>query len=320
MLGGMPRRKLALALTGSGHLLTYQIGACRALVGSGAFDGGVALAAGSSGGAIAATLLACSSADEMDDYRREFVRRRGGGLELLREFLPPSLGGNKNGSNCNSDEMMRGAADELHVCATRNSDGSPKIFKFGGASPGSSSEGGGGGSATIATTTTDPSLLMDCVRASCTIPRSFHPVDVLRRQTAISYPEGDGVAIHDDEGGGGDDAAAYYCDGGIASPAPPVSVEADSMMSVVVVVVSPMVCTHDDMHPVICPAAAKSWLLRWMTPSLALKGGLRAQCSLQNARAAIAASGAASSSDLQLWYERGVRDAESFLDDEQTLP
>ena len=109
-----PNRPLALSLTGSGHLLVYQLGACRSLLKHDKVE--LRHVVGASGGAIAATVVACLSSDRLDEYAARFIEKRGGGLELLREFL---------GRNDTKESTTT-----LHIATTRCADGQGQLFSF----------------------------------------------------------------------------------------------------------------------------------------------------------------------------------------------
>ena len=53
--------------------------------------------------------------------------------------------------------------------------------------------------------------LLQAVRASCHIPASFHPLDMLRSRAAPYYPAAEGIKVGAEE---------YFCDGGISAAVP----------------------------------------------------------------------------------------------------
>jgi predicted acylesterase/phospholipase RssA len=140
----MSPRDIALSFTGSGLLLTYQLGCAKVLRGI------PQVVAGSSGGAIVATLLAFAP-DSIEDYVREFIQQGVGSMKPLEMF-----------------NLQRSAQTELHILATKNSTGQPHIFEFKGRY--------------------DP-VILDCLKASNLIPPSFHPTDLLNSKTRTDIPD-----------------------------------------------------------------------------------------------------------------------------------
>jgi predicted acylesterase/phospholipase RssA len=136
--------------------------------------------------------------------------------------------------------------------------------------------------------------LLECVRASCTIPRTFHPYDVLAG-SQLSYPDSDGILIRGE----------YHVDGGIAGPAPPV------LNCSNVIIVSPISGSSKSHR--ISPTDTSFAIWR----ELKCRGDLDFQVrpSIQNLKALRVASGFTTSRELQTWYEQGINDANDFLQD-----
>ena len=169
--------------------------------------------------------------------------------------------------------------------------------------------------------------LLQAVEASCRIPPSFHPADVLESPllggmlgafggfgggSASTYPDEDGVCIN----------GRWYVDGGIAAPAPPTPLDgADNAIRVVVSPISggPLAEEAEDgdgdemirrrSHR-ISPSDDTRRLLPF---ALRLRGGLSVFPSVQNLRALGISAGAASREDLMRWYDAGREDGAKFL-------
>lgn len=150
-----------LSLSGSGNLLVYQLGACLSLL-EAAIP--ICAAVGSSGGSIAATILA-RAPNSIDNYATDFIQARGKGLELLKDVL----------DSTHQDPICH----ELGICTTICRSGKSKVFYF-----------------QLNDSHQDDDLLMKCIEASCRIPRSFHPWDVFSKH--VTYPDSEGIKIDDD--------------------------------------------------------------------------------------------------------------------------
>lgn len=150
----------SLSLSGSGHLLVYQLGACRSLL-----EAAIPIhaAIGSSGGSIAATIFV-RAPNSIDNYAADFIKARGRGVELLKDVLRST--------------HQNPICKELGICTTICRTGKSKIFRFG---PNDREK---------------DDLLLKCIEASCRIPRSFHPWDVFSKD--VTYPDKDGIQIDDD--------------------------------------------------------------------------------------------------------------------------
>ena len=246
---------VALSLTGSGHLLIYQLGACRILSKSSHLQ--IHQVAGSSGGALVATLLALDL--NLDDFAQNFLRTRGQGLSLLQERLQQEI-------------ILKGPI--LSICTTKCRDGQAHMFDF-----------------AIGSSSFAPRL-MPSVLSSCSIPRSFHPMDILSSKN--SYPDSEGVGIDN----------IFYVDGGIAAPAPP------TIPTLRRIVVSPIAGGTDDCWRV-SPRGARYCF------SINLKHSFRVDTSIANLRALRVAAGMTTASELQSWYQKGQDDAWRFV--EETL-
>ena len=252
---------VALSLTGSGHLLVYQLGACRVLSKSTFLY--IHQVAGSSGGAIVATLMALNL--DLDAFAQSFLRTRGQALPLIQEQLQ-------------QDITMKGPV--LSICTTKCRDGREQMFDF-----------------PFGSSSVDPRL-MPALMASCRIPGSFHPFDIL--SSSNSFADSEGVRIDNN----------FYVDGGIAAPAPP------TLPTLRRIVISPIAGgqssseSNDDGWRV-SPNGSRFCI------SIHLRHHFRVDASIANVRALRAAVGMTTESELQSWYQRGQDDARRF--EEETL-
>lgn len=253
---------VALSLTGSGHLLVYQLGACSVLSKSTSLH--IHQVVGSSGGAIVATLMALNL--DLDTFAQSFLRTRGQALSLMQEHLQQNI-------------IMNGPS--LSICTTQCRDGREHIFDF-----------------RVGSSSVDPRL-MPALMASCRIPESFHPFDVLSSNN--SYADSEGVHIDNN----------FYVDGGIAAPAPP------TLPTFRRIVVSPIAggqsstSNSDDDGWRVSPKGSRFFI------PINLKHNFRVDASIANVRALRAAAGMTTEAELQSWYQRGQDDARRF--EEETL-
>jgi predicted acylesterase/phospholipase RssA len=261
------KKFMTLSFSGAGHLLPYHLGAARVLLKSSS-PTKIRAAAGSSSGAIAAAILTLLP-HRLEEYADRFLQDRGHAIRNLKDMLEQE---SKASPTFGSSSML------LVVATTKSSDGSMNLFSF---DPQQFPH--------------DPNLIR-AVQASCTIPDSFHPLDMFSHQT-LSYP--DGVEIDGE----------LYCDGGIVAPTPPTPLDEDLNCS---------------MRIVISPISGSSeYGIRPRDDSFSFPGELTARCgtfrirpSVQNFRAFATSIGVMSSpNELQEWYERGANDAETFLED-----
>jgi predicted acylesterase/phospholipase RssA len=295
------RRAVALSLTGSGHLLIYQLGACRMLFQQKeSFD--IRHVAGSSGGSVAATVVTQLRAvipslhhhhhpeqqdHVIDEYARAFIHQKGRALTLLRERLTEHVNSQQQHSSQQQQQQEALVTPVLGICTTKCSDGTAHMFPF----PAPIQDD------------IQLELLLKCVEASCAIPRSFHPWDVFT-SSQVQYPVEEGIHIrlgaagHDDDDTNDDS----YVDGGIAAPAPPTPPE------LIRIIISPVAGESPSCHRISPVADYRSPRL------LPLRvGDFGVHTSWQNAKALRASAGMVSTQELQEWYEQGQRDAERFV-------
>ena len=258
-------QNVALSLSGGGHLLPYHLGVCQTLLNASNKQNfpRIQAVSGSSSGAIAA-VVATRAPDHIQDYAYQFIQDRGNALKNLQTCLSM----NENEKDFESPQFF--------ICTTKCRDGSLHLFD--------------------ARLLKEESELLECVRASCTIPRSFHPQDVLASVGGIVYPDSDGILI------GGE----YHVDGGIAGPAPPVP-DFDGP----VIVVSPISGSPSKGSFRISPKDTSFAIWK----QLKCRRDFYVRPSIQNLKALRVASGSTTSSELQSWYEQGLEDANEFLKD-----
>ena len=270
-----------LSFSGAGHLLPYHLGAASRLVSAcGNELPPIRAVAGSSSGAIAATVLAMIP-HRLEDYTDRFLQDGGYALRHLKELLLQE----QDEPATTSRRTQQQQQQQLVVCTTRSEDGAMTLFQFDTNDFPEQSE-----------------LLIQAVQASCTIPKSFHPYDVFSK-SPISYP--DGIEID----------GTLYVDGGIVAPAPPTPFDEDPKC-LGRVVVSPISSSDaNTTTPSIRPADTSFGLPFLLT---ARCGTFQVRPSIQNLRAMIVSIGVASPQVLRDWYQRGVNDADIFVDEWKT--
>lgn len=265
--------QVALSLSGAGHLLPYHLAVCQKLIDTS--KGGnfppIHAISGSSSGAIAA-VLASLLPNSIQDYAKQFIQDRGKGLQTLEDYLLTR----------GNDSSLTASDAKLHIATTRCRDGSLRIFSQ-------------------QDFESDAEKLLQCVRASCTIPRSsFHPMDILASSNTLSYPDSDGILIQNE----------YLVDGGIAAPAPPVP-DFDGP----IIIVSPISGSSSFERYRISPKDSSFSIWK----ELKCRGDLYVRPSIQNLRALRVASGSTTSEELQSWYNLGTKDATEFVDEWEKL-
>lgn len=249
--------KIALSLSGGGHLLPYHLGVGKIILDackSGNFPR-IHAVSGSSAGAIAAVIIT-RAPSLITDYANRFIEDGGNALTTLESYLHKSI--------------VNGINSRLYICTTKCKDGSVHLFDA---------------------HELEHQELLECVRASCTIPQTFHPYDVMVGGK-LSYPDSDGIFIRGE----------YHVDGGIAGPAPPVPDCSD------VIVVSP-ISGFSNSHR-ISPKDSSFSIWR----ELKCRGDFYVRPSIQNLKALRVASGVTTSTELKSWFEQGMNGATEFLE------
>ena len=285
------QRGWTLSLTGSGHLFVYHLGASQRLLDvptqSSHPTTNVHHVVGTSGGAIAAAIVA--SGISIPDYAQAFIEQRGRGLHLLEEFW----------KNHESSSPRKRNDIGLHIATTRCEDGASKVFSYDNIHK-------------TLNNNDDKQQLLECIRASCLIPPTFHPLDIL--SSTKSYPDQEGIPLEDPLTG-----LNFYVDGGIATPAPMVFPDHEedegdgSVQHTTRVIVSPIAGTCKETAR-ISPAMSKGW---W--PHIHVPHDMGIQLSWSNLRALSMATGNVTSTELQNWYQRGQDDAGYFVESLESL-
>lgn len=300
----LQKSAVTLSLTGCGHLLVYQLGACRQLLL--AHDNSddnflIRHVVGASGGALVAAIVANKSSISLEDYATAFIQARGRGLELLQQFWSSPNDAttpvSNKGSNNNNNFI------NLHIATTRCEDGSAHVFSF-------------AASDLMNQPHTSRDQILTCIRASCLIPPTFHPVDVVASSPS-PYPNHEGIAIQDAQGNWG-----YHVDGGIAAPAPVVvphyDNDADHWKETTTrrIIISPIAGTSARTAR-ISPTTTgrRGWSSSFFVlPQIQVQHDMGIQPSWFNLRALQMASGNVTSTELQSWYDQGQDDAKRFLE------
>ena len=293
---------LTLSFSGCGHLLPYHLGVSSVLLDEGSKRASksnkkrhlprIKAVAGSSAGAIAA-VLHTRLPHRIEEYASRFIAERGHALKTLTTMLHEeenSLNASNHPSFTTITDGKREIPPSLHIATTKCIDGSKHLFSF----PGTMFS-------SISTTWTTDKVL-DAVKASCTIPQSFHPADIIFKRQNISYPDVDGIYIE----------GHHHVDGGIASPAP--GTPRDKEEGACPIIISPISAgspsffsRNGKVQRRISPTDDSCRLLP--ISNLTCRGDFNVKPSLQNLRALRMASGLVSSTELQGWYDRGVEDA-----------
>ncbi len=262
-----------LSFSGAGLLLPYHLGAAR-ILSSSPLTSPIKAVAGSSSGAIAATLVSLFP-HRLEEYVDRFLHDGGRGLTLMKEIMESESLAMGSKTFLESNHIL------LFVCVTKSIDGSMHLLEFD-PKDGSRQE----------------SHLFRAIHASCMIPRSFHPYDIFSKQRP-SYP--DGIEIDGE----------LYCDGGIASPAPPTTMDNDPNCARRILISPISQPKSDEQRNCIRPTDHSLALPFALTSHC---GSFRIRPSLQNLRAAIVSTGATTPDVLRDWYQRGADDASAFLD------
>jgi predicted acylesterase/phospholipase RssA len=254
----MPNARIALSFSGSGHLLCYQLGVADHIFNR-ATSVCVSSVGGCSGGAIVAAICSCLPPADIVTFAKDYAVH-GRSWEGLQSLLP-------------ADAAVH-ASDRCHVGVTELGSSS------------SSSR------AVVLSSFTDREHLLQSLRASCHIPRSFHPMDLTRR-TPPNYPTEEAFSL----------GRRFFVDGGIsaAGPALPVS-ESPAPRQVIV-------------SPISGPTSEHGGSIRPADHSFGVGrvrlGGLAAYLSVQNLRALILSVGGGSEG-LRRQFELGTADAEKW--------
>ena len=266
--------------------------------------------AGSSSGAIAAVVFT-KLPQRIEEYAEQFIQTRGKALEILSSMLldeerhlsgilynggPASLSSSHQHqhSTVSIDQRKRNNIPNLYVATTKCNDGSTHLFRY------NTNEM----FSTISSSWNTDSILQ-AVKASCTIPSSFHPIDLLPGlfMDKISYPDQEGILID----------GQYYVDGGISSPVPSIPKLNETTKQIVVSPISygENVNSQQDFHRI--SPSDNSWRLLPLQ-NVQFRNGFFVKPSMQNIRALRVAGGIASSDELRDWYELGIEDGNKAIE------
>ena len=194
-----------LSFSGAGHLLPYHLGVAQTLLVrtalapeekhekegrsfpglSSLFRLPITSVTGSSSGAIAAT-VATLLPHRVIEYTHRFLDDRGYAFRNLKTMLEEEQEeenmrqqqGQHNASsfsnnNTNTNKVL------LTICTTRCSDFGIQNFSFPVDISGNNNNANGKANNTNTTTAIDIDRLLKVIQASCTIPQSFHPLDMI---------------------------------------------------------------------------------------------------------------------------------------------
>lgn len=210
----------------------------------------------------------------LDEYTDRFLQDGGRAFANFNELLSDV------DAPTNDQPQASNNRPTLHIATTRCSDGSLQLFSF-----------------QRNNLQMQRGRLLLALQASCKIPVSFHPWDAFSSQTPV-YPNQDGVEVD----------RKFYVDGGISAPCPIVSTDNQTTN----IVISP-----------ISGSSSEKWNIRphdnsWKIP---LVGDITARCgtfavrpSVDNLRALVVSAGAAPPQVLKDWRDRGIDDANLFLE------
>jgi predicted acylesterase/phospholipase RssA len=295
-----------LSFSGAGHLLPYHLGVATTLLRKLPPSFKIHSVAGSSAGAIAATVLGLLP-HRIEEYTDRFLQDRGYAFRNLQQMLfeEQEQASETTNNRINIiDTPIHHDIRILDICTTKCSDGKMHLFSFDISSM--NRHNNDDHNDRHHNNQQIDNILM-AVKASCVIPKSFHPYDMFSNQHSISYPDEDGILID----------GRYYVDGGIAAPIPPTSL-CDDQNCLGRIEVSPIsgpkptTTTTPKNILSIRPNDTSMTLLPF---TLATKRcqPFEIRPSVQNLRALVVSIGLARPEVLRDWYQRGTDDANEFL-------
>lgn len=282
---------LTLSFSGAGHLFPYHLGVASAIktkneqqqiVQSIFSNIPIKAVSGSSSGAIAAAAFVHFTNDGIKEYADRFISDGGRAMYHFKNML-------EEGKDYVVDQPGN---TSLHIATTRCSDGSLHLFDF----PPNND-------VLTQQQSSDKDHLIRCLEASCKIPQTFHPSDVLPSKWPSIYADEEGILIH----------GSYYVDGGISAPAPPTPFDSkeDGACRLIVSPISGSNHYKEDNVVIRISPKDDSWKFPM---DITCRGGFTVHPSVQNVQAMQVSAGVASPQILQDWYERGIDDARSILE------
>jgi len=329
----MPR--LRLCFSGAGHLLPYHLGVSWTVLehfhqkeirkrapyhknqtskfkdvkANSNFLPPITDVSGSSSGAIAAVVVS-KIPHRIEEFAHRFITDRGKALETLssmlldeeRHWMSNTIS-NAESDRCDTENILNTSIERrfrntsnLHIATTKCKDGSLKLFKF-------------SNNQVFKTISSNwnTDKIIEAVTASCTIPASFHPVDIFSKSVNLSYPDSEGIFIDGE----------FYVDGAISAPAP-LPHNRNEKEEAIYITVSPISFTEcsdsGEQNSFRISPNDDSWRLIPFR-NIKCRGQFLVKPSIQNLRALRVASGITTSAELQEWYDRGVEDGEQFIED-----
>jgi predicted acylesterase/phospholipase RssA len=282
-----------LSFSGAGHLLPYHLGVATILSrSSSCLPYPIRAVAGSSSGAIAATAMTLLPLRCLEEYSYRFLNDRGYAIRhlqqmLMEEDLISAAAFSTSSSTATTDAEQQQRQPErplLVICTTKCSTGKMHLLSF-----------------EVSTGQRPPTeLILKAVKASCLIPRSFHPFDMFSRFD-LSYANEEGILLDD---------GSFHVDGGIAAPIPSTPLDQD-----------PNCQGRIQVSPISGPMSSLSIRPNDVSLQLLPFHLTTTRCqpfqirpSLQNVRAMVVAMGITSSDTLRDWYRRGMDDATVFVE------
>jgi len=320
------RQFLSLSFSGCGHLLPYHLGVAASILQNAKPNEirrgqakmvkpkyesrpllpPIQAVSGSSAGAIAAVILA-RIPHRLEEFADSFLSKKGQALTILQSMLFDEerliMNGYDHGGASSSiiaENSRRAKSPTLYIATTRCHDGASHLSPF--SDPTIFSN--------ISCTWSTDDILLG-VRASCAIPMSFHPFDLVKFPFTqqLTYPETEGITLSD---------GYSHVDGGIVAPAP--RSPHDEMSGAIPVIISPISFRSSSRTM----QRTKNGVLRispndetWrLLPirNISLRGGFEVRPSIQNLRALRVASGVTSTEELKDWYQLGMEDGEAMYE------
>lgn len=306
---------------------------------------------GSSSGSIAAAVMTYLP-HKIEEYADEFIHEGGHAYQIFERMILEEEEIEKQSSNA---AMTTKQQWELYVCGTRCTNGELCLFpfKYNTNTAGTIGFSNGNKLQKIMTSkmfecVEEREYLFQAIQASCKIPVSFHPVDMISwpilGASKLNYHE-DGIKINDQ----------YYCDGGIVAPAPPTPYDfnnngeyysihdnefnnsnhdddddcsSNSNCDNILyhnnrIVVTPIESSHRNKNTHnqsiyrISPNKNNKSTGIFNHFNLRCRGDFRIRLSTQNLNAFGNAMGNGDKDTLRHWYQRGENDAEQFVKEEK---
>lgn len=291
----------SLCFSGAGHLIVYHLGVAKTLVSrilsaeTSQHDGpsnaspAIHSVAGSSSGALVAAALAYFP-HRIGEYADRLLEDRGHAFRHLQQMLFEEFKNNEEATLGSSELYKRIRPQSLGIATTECSTGELRMFEYD-------------------TSTEDASSdhLLSAIQASCTIPRTFHPWDVLSKFSP-TYLDEDGIEIE----------GSFFVDGGIAAPCPVWrgDLEAQDREVANIILISPISGSLLLQPPILgsirpSDSSFKLPLIGHLAPR-SESAAFRIRPLVQNLQSLVASMGAVHPQILHDWHQQGVEDANIF--------